>query len=271
MAMRVIILTGSMQGTAAHHLPTLIASSVCEVAMVVLAEKASAKPKNRFRKTLTKILRIGPLGALNGVRMRSWYDPAANGRDIRSLEDTCKEHGIPFHITPAINSARTRELFASAHADLGVSLGNGYIGPSVFTIPKWGMINIHHEMLPDYQNAQSIIWQIHNMSSTTGYTIHRIDKDIDTGAIVHQEPVPIVFRDSLRETVAGTYLALLDASALGLVHVLQHFERLAGAARAQGPGTSYTTPSFMQFIRILRNHRTLRSKSVERTMRSTGR
>ena len=269
--MRVIILTGSMQGTAAHHLPTLIASGACEVAMVVLAEKASTKSTNRFRKTVTKLMRIGPLGALNGIRMRSWYDLVANGSGVRRLDDTCRENGIPFHTSPAINSARTRELFASAQADLGVSLGNGYIGPSVFTIPKWGMINIHHEMLPDYQNAQSVIWQLYNRSRTTGYTIHRIDKHIDTGAILHQEPVPIVFGNSLRQTVADTYLALLDASALGLVHVLQHFERLAGAARAQGPGTSYTTPSFMQFIRILRNHRTLRSKSVERTMRSTGR
>ena len=263
--MRVIILTGSMQGTAAHHLPTLIASGVCEVAMVVLAEKSSTKSKNRFRKTLTKILRIGPLGALNGIRMRRWYDPTANGRDIRRLEDTCKEHGIPFHSTTAINSARTRELLASAKADLGISLGNGYIGPSVFNIPKWGMINIHHEMLPDYQNAQSVIWQIYNGSSTTGYTIHRIDKHIDTGAIIHQEPVPIMFRDALRRTVADTYVALLDASALGLVHVLQHFERLVASARPQGPGTSYTTPTIMQFFRIWRNHRTLRRTTTERT------
>ena len=225
--------------------------------MVVLAEKASTKSKNRFQKTLTKILRIGPLGALNGIRMRSWYDLVANGSNVRRLDDTCRENGIPFHTSPAINSAWTRELFTSAQADLGISLGNGYIGPSVFTIPKWGMINIHHEMLPDYQNAQSVIWQLYNRSRITGYTIHRIDKHIDTGAILHQEPVPIVFRDHLHRSITDTYLALLDASAIGLVHVLQHFERLANSARPQGPGRSYTTPSIRQFIRICRNHRKL--------------
>ena len=171
---------------------------------------------------------------------------------------------IPFFITPAINSEITRDLFAKAQADLGISLGNGYIGQRVFSIPKFGMINIHHEMLPEYQNAQSVIWQIYNKSPMTGYTIHKIDRHIDTGEILLKKEVPIIFKSSLRQTVSGTCASLLDASVRGLLQVLSDFEVFYGKAIPQGKGHTYTTPSFRQYLRIMRNFRELRDAMTKK-------
>ncbi|MDH7463689.1 formyltransferase family protein [Chitinophagaceae bacterium 26-R-25] len=260
--MKVIILTSSRYGTAAHHIPYLIESGSCEISMVVLSD-GIIKNKNKHRKRkLQKVFKIGILGALNGIRMRKWFNEDMEAlKKIDELESLCKEKNIPFYTTPNVNSRETVELFQKSNADLGLSLGNGYIGKKIFSIPKYGMLNIHHEKLPEYQNAQSIIWQIYNMSDKTGFTIHKIDDRIDTGEILLQEPVPIIFSETLRKTVAKTSVALLEASAKGLVKVLKDFDNLFKNSLPQGKGHSYTTPSIWQFIRIHKNYKKLRRKS----------
>ena len=112
------------------------------------------------------------------------------------------------------------------------------------------MLNIHHEILPQYQNAQSIIWELYNGSAETGYTIHKIDKQIDTGEIVLQEKIPIVFRETLSDTVSFNYARLFDASVQGMVHIFENFEQYYLNAKPQGKGGHYTTPSLLQFLKI---------------------
>jgi methionyl-tRNA formyltransferase len=119
------------------------------------------------------------------------------------------------------------------------------------------MINIHHEILPDYQNAQSVIWQLYNGSKNTGYTIHRIDSKIDHGAILYQQSIPITFRNSLADTVAYTFAQNMMASTAGLNHVICHLDELIKSAREQGKGKNYTTPTLMSFIKILRMYKRL--------------
>jgi methionyl-tRNA formyltransferase len=260
--MKIIILTSAEFGTAAHHLPYIIESKACEVSMVILNKNTAVKKGKSFKRIFSKIKKIGPLGALNGIRIRKWFtDDMLRYKKINNLQQLCVANKIPFYTTDGINTQTTIELFKKADADIGISLGNGYIGEKVFTIPTYGMINIHHEILPDYQNAQSIIWQIYNMSANTGFTIHKIDKQIDTGHILFQQKVPIDFLNTLRETVAKTSVSLLEASAMGLVKLLGDFEELFKSARPQGNGTSYTTPSFSQFMRISKNFKKLKQLS----------
>jgi methionyl-tRNA formyltransferase len=256
--MRLILLTSDRQGIASLALPRLLEAAGLEVARLILCEGQVADPWRNRRRKLEKTLRIGLLGALNGVRMRRWYrENVQRILAIEDLETVARRHQISLERTPTINCARTRELFADARAELGISLGNAFIGRRVFSIPRLGMINIHHELLPGYRGAQGVIWQLYEGSRETGYTIHQIDQHIDTGAILHQERLPIRFRSSLEETVSETYARVYEASVGGLVHTLQHLDALRAAARPQGPGRSYTTPSFGQFLRILREHRRL--------------
>ena len=263
MSTRVIVLTGSRRGTASHHLPFLAGNTKFECVQVVLVEGPAAKPKGHLKRKLKKTLQIGPLGAMMGIAMRKWY--GADVQELAAIEDIeilCASLGIPFATTPAVNHPHTVELFRQAQADIGISLGNGYIGSKVFSVPRLGMLNIHHELLPQFQNAQSVIWQLYTGSDTTGYTIHRIDKHIDTGTIVHQEEVHINFHPTLAATVSHTMVDLLDRSASGLRSVLEHLEERLAQAKAQGHGRSWTTPSFGQFLRIHRNYRRLRDRAT---------
>lgn len=260
--MKIVVLTSDEFGTAAHHLPELLKSPKIEVAAVVLNHGIVANKWNHYRRKLKKMWKIGLVGSLNGIRMRRWF-----GTDVQqilgveSIRVQCEKAGIPFFETPSINTDKTESLMRDATADLGVSLGNSFIAPRIFNIPKQGMINIHHEILPDFQNAQSVIWQLYHGSTKTGYTIHRIERKIDAGAVLFQENVPIVFHYKLKETVSHTVAQLWDQSAIGLVQVIENFEEYQNNAKPQGAGEHYTTPGFGQFLKIVRQHNRLKNRS----------
>ncbi len=257
--MKIVILSTSPFGTLGHHLPALFQCKGIEIAQVIVAPGLVASKSKRYKRLFKKVLKIGVLGAMNGVKMRQWYtQDIQQYTSITDAEVFCGEHNIPFARTASTNSKETQELFTKSGAEIGLSLGNGYITQKVFSIPKNGMLNIHHELLPQYQNAQSIIWEIYNGSTDTGYTIHKINKEIDKGEILFQEKVPIVFRDTLADTVAYNYALLFDASAKGLVKLLSNFNEYYANAKPQGKGTSYTTPSYRQFKKIEKQFKRLK-------------
>ena len=131
----VIILTSSTKGSASVHLQELVKSDAIEVKAVIFNKNERINKKKYYKRKLKKTLKIGLFGAYNGVKMRQWYSAGlAEHIEITPIEQLCKEHKIPFHKTPAINCEETREHFRNAGADVGLSLGNGYIGSKVFGI-----------------------------------------------------------------------------------------------------------------------------------------
>src|SRR5205085_3801048 len=181
----------------------------------------------------------------NGIRMRRWFfDEPANRLGLEPVGAVCARYGIPRHVVPTVNCDETRDVMRRLNADLGVSLGNSYIARSVFSIPRYGMINIHHELLPEFAGAQSVLWQLHEGSAVTGYTVHQINAAIDGGAILHRREIPIDFKPTLHETVVATCAALYVRSIDGLLETLDRYETLAPAAAAQPSEhrRSFTTP-----------------------------
>ncbi len=255
----VIILTSSSKGFVSAQLTELVKSEKIKVKSVVISQGLITNKPKYYKRKIKKAFKIGLFGVLNGIRMRKWYsDDTINHMNLQSIESLCVKHNIPVNVTPTINCKQTIEYFNNANADLGLSLGNDYIGKKVFSIPKFGMINTHHEELPAYQNAQSIIWQLYNNSINTGYTIHKIDKNIDTGNILFKKVVPIIFKETLRKTVYYTYSKLWEKSSKGLVKVLENFDVYFEKSIPQDKGNTYTTPSLRQYLRILKNFKKLR-------------
>lgn len=258
----VVILTSSKDSVAAHHLPFLLKSEKISIRMVIVS-KGLIKDKNAYyNRKWKKILKIGFLGTINGIRMRKWYnDDVKLIHQSIALDRFCKENNIEYYETAYTNSEQTIELFKSSGATVGLSLGNGFISKKVFSIPQYGMINIHHEILPDFQNAQSVIWQIYNGSKHSGYTIHKIDSKIDTGEIIYQQKIPIKLESNLRKTVSSTVVQIENEAVKGLIEVLENFEFYFKFSREQLKGNNYTTPTFFQFIKIYRNFLKLKSNN----------
>lgn len=192
--------------------------------------------------------------------MRRWYSDDATA----DLEAICRRFDVPFVQTPYVNCAETMRIFREAQADLGLSLGNGYIAENVFTIPRRGMINLHCEVLPAFQGASSVIWPIHENVAETGFTIHQVNRTIDGGDILWVEKWPIVFGRSLEETVRRNLEIGRERSPQAMAMVCRQYEDLRRRAAAQHGGRSFTTPTFWQFLRMLRNHARMRAESERR-------
>lgn len=256
--MRVLVLTSSRRGTASRVLGAIAEHGKIEVAAVVLAHGVSPNRRSLIKRKLAKVTRIGLLGTLNGLRIRSWY--ADN--DTEDIGSLCERAGIPLVETPCINCKRTADIFRSAKADLGLSLSNGYIGKRIFTIPRLGMVNVHTEILPEFQGAQSIIWPIHNGLRETGFTIHQVERRIDAGRILVQARSTIRFFPSLKETVREN-LALVRARVpAAMCDLCENYEAIYAGSIPQSCGVQYSTPSIWQFLRMLLMHRRMYRESL---------
>ena len=252
MSLNVAIITSSEWGSAAHHLPVLLSEAKNYHISTVLLNTASTPKNGRWvKRKIKKVLNIGPLGALVGWRMRQWYTTDVSDLlNMTSMDATAVNSKLALHRIDGLNSRAMQEALETCGADVAISLGNGFIAPRIFSTPRFGMLNVHHEELPKFRNAQSVIWQLHEGSSQTGYTIHEVTRQIDGGRILKQESHPILFMDTLRETVSHTYAATWDAAALGLAAVLNVFDAHLQSATEQGKGGHFTTPTYRQYRRI---------------------
>ena len=256
MGNNILILTCSRRGTASRCLPSLVAAgaSVCGV---VYAKSAGGNRRKALWRTFKKILKIGVFGALNGRRMRKWYSAPTD-----DIADVCAKFNLPYFEVEGLNTDETVSLFKRLSPDLGVSLGNGFISPRVFEIPRLGMINLHTEVLPAYQNASSIIWPIFCNDPYTGYTIHEIVRKIDAGRILLQRRYPIEFCQTLEGTVRRNKAITDSKYPTDVAYVVAHIEELKETAQTQAGGGHYTTPSFFQFLKMVLNNRRFFRKSL---------
>jgi len=247
--MKVAIVTGCDCGMASMCLPTLVRQDSFDVVCVLFALPGPRTVRARWRR-VKKLFRIGLLGALNGIRMRKWY-----ADNYESLETLCRGLNVPFRKIEGLNSVAMQVALKRSGCDLALSLGNNYIAERVFSIPRLGMLNVHSEILPAYQNAQSIIWPIYCADPYTGFTIHEVSKKMDGGRILFQKKMPIVFRRTIEETVCASRSAVNAELPSVLASVCANIEDMKARAKVQVGGNAYTTPSIWQFLRMVRNNR----------------
>ena len=252
--MRVVVLTALRHGPASTCLPVLASEAGVEVTMVVHCLSHFVNRRRKLRRDLRKIRRVGPLGALIGYQLRSWYQ----GEPTEDLKVVCERHGISFETSPRTNADETVELFRRSGAELGLSLGNGMIFPKLYRALPRGMINVHGELLPRFQGAASVIWAIHEGVNETGFTIHEVDRTIDAGKILYQERLPIIVKPTFRETVKFNSDEIAGRVPAALARVVGDFETYERSAWVQEGGANYTTPTLRQFLEMHRQFRRLR-------------
>lgn len=84
----------------------------------------------------------------------------------------------------------------SLNADLQIVVAFRMLPEVVWSMPKFGTINLHASILPQYRGAAPINWAIINGEKETGVTTFFIEKEIDTGKIIHTQKVEIDINDN---------------------------------------------------------------------------
>ena len=84
---------------------------------------------------------------------------------------------------------------------------------SALQVPRLGSVNCHPALLPRHRGPVPLAWALREGDAQYGVTWHRMDAELDTGAILAQATVPIE-DDDFEITVVGPRIAPI---ALGLL------------------------------------------------------
>jgi methionyl-tRNA formyltransferase len=116
-------------------------------------------------------------------------------------------------------------LLLALKPDLLIVVAFGQIIPGkVLSSAKWGGINIHASLLPQYRGSAPIQWAVINNEKKTGLTTMFMDEGLDTGPILMQQEVDILegetagnLHDRLSSLAPGLLIKTLEGLANGTI------------------------------------------------------
>ena len=88
------------------------------------------------------------------------------------------------------------EELRSLGAELQVVVAFRMLPEVVWSMPKYGTMNIHASLLPNYRGAAPINWAVINGEKKTGVTSFLLKHDIDTGDIIASKEIDILPTDN---------------------------------------------------------------------------
>lgn len=127
------------------------------------------------------------------------------GRGNKMIPSPVKEDAIA-HNLPVWQPTRikkhqeTLNLLKESQADAFVVVAYGQILSSeILTMPKFGCINVHGSILPEYRGAAPIQWSIVDGKEETGITTMLMNEGMDTGDMLLKAYTPINLFTNLEE------------------------------------------------------------------------
>ena len=110
---------------------------------------------------------------------------------VQSIHDF-KKRGIKIQTCLDLNDEVVLQLLQSLQPDLVVFTGGGIVREKILKAAGHGVLNCHMGKLPLYRGMDVVEWPLlQNDSNNLGFTVHFMDKGIDTGDILYVESVEI--------------------------------------------------------------------------------
>ncbi|WP_372405718.1 methionyl-tRNA formyltransferase [Streptomyces luteireticuli] len=101
--------------------------------------------------------------------------------------------------------------------------------------PRLGTVNCHPSALPSYRGPNPVGWAVRNGEREIGVTWHRMDADLDTGAVLARTTIPL---DDAVWSFTGVNARVLEAASAMLPQVLRRLVRGdAGEPQPQRDGS----------------------------------
>ena len=239
----VLILTEREHGNANLVAPYLNLKEEC----IVLFHDRRYKTKRK--RQLKKISKKGLIGPIIGWFFRKSYSiPGDN------IFEVCAKNNITLLRAKDFNEVSY--YISQYNPKLILSLGNGYIPKRIFTTaPMW---NVHFEKLPEYRNAQPVIWSLFKGKSSTAYTIHEVNETIDGGRILFVQTCPVRMSRTLYHTIQETYISMANDLAKQLLVLIQ--KEVLVKKQKHDQYQHFTTPTVSEWLIIYKEWRKLKKQ-----------
>ena len=132
------------------------------------------------------------------------------------------EAGLPVYQPASMRDPASLELLESLKPDILAVVAYGKLLPdAMLALPKYGAINVHGSLLPQYRGAAPIQWAVLNGDSETGVSTMYLSHDMDAGDVIFAEKTAI----GEQETAGELFDRLAVMGAELLVKTLRAIER----------------------------------------------
>ena len=125
------------------------------------------------------------------------------GRGMKLTESAVKKYALDkgLHLLqpPKLKNPEFLAELQALQADLQIVVAFRMLPEVVWKMPRFGTINLHGSLLPQYRGAAPINWAIINGEKHTGVTTFKLQQEIDTGNILLQEKILIGENDTAGE------------------------------------------------------------------------
>ncbi len=113
----------------------------------------------------------------------------------RLIESAVKKYAVSENLTVLQPKNLKAESFLEElrvlKADIQIVVAFRMLPVVVWDMPPQGTYNLHGSLLPKYRGAAPINWAVAMGETETGVTSFKLKHEIDTGAILYQESIPI--------------------------------------------------------------------------------
>ena len=125
--------------------------------------------------------------------------PAGRGQKIHEsdIKVAARELGLPILQPEKLRDPEFVAAMQALQPDLGIVIAFRMLPEIIWAMPKYGTFNLHASLLPQYRGAAPINWAIINGDKETGITTFLLNHEIDKGAIVGQQCMPILPEDNI--------------------------------------------------------------------------
>ena len=108
------------------------------------------------------------------------------------VKECALSYGIPVLQPVKIKAPEAVEELKKYEADIFVVVAFGQLlSEEILNMPKFGCINLHASLLPEYRGAAPIQWAIIDGEEVTGVTTMLMDVGLDTGDMLLKTEVPV--------------------------------------------------------------------------------
>lgn len=140
-------------------------------------------------------------------------------KNLNSEEELARKHNLNRLYTKSIKSVSFYQELIRTNPDI-IVLGGGWhelIPKRVFSYPKYGCINTHPSLLPEFRGTSITRWQVLHGIKKSGSTIHYVDDRFDTGGMLAQKELCLSNEHQISPQQLFYHLGKLGADIMSIV------------------------------------------------------
>lgn len=146
------------------------------------------------------------------------------------IKEFALAHNLPLYQPTDFRSEEWLAELAGLAADVFIVVAYGRILPAnVLAMPRYGCLNVHGSLLPQYRGAAPLQRSLLHGDAVTGVTIMRLDTGMDTGDMLLKREIEVPLTTDLAELTSTA----AQVGAEALQEVLADLPAYLAAAEAQ--------------------------------------